>query len=189
MERLAGLAGLKSGSPQSRIEETSDPNAPTYYFYGQEELEADLFGEDSSSHGARFIETNDDVLTLQTGDLVFSLISGKATTVGRPHDGFLFTQNYVCITPPSTIDANYLAYLLNEDSSTRHQLLAGRQGSKLLKSTVRQLSELEIAGIPSLEVQKTIGSLYRNQLKLESLKKQQAMLETKFVLARMKGAH
>lgn len=92
MERLAGLAGLKSGSPQSRIEETSDPNAPTYHFYGQEELEADLFGKDSSTHGARFIKTNDDVLTLQTGDLVFSLISGKATTVGRPHDGFLFTQ-------------------------------------------------------------------------------------------------
>lgn len=84
MERLAGLAGLKSGSPQSRIEETSDPNAPTYHFYGQEELEADLFGKDSSTHGARFIKTNDDVLTLQTGDLVFSLISGRRRRSGGP---------------------------------------------------------------------------------------------------------
>lgn len=49
------------------------------------------------------------------GDIIFSLISGKATIVGARHQGYLFTQNYVKIITDEKIDSKYLVYILNED--------------------------------------------------------------------------
>lgn len=43
----------------------------------------------------KVIRTNDKVRILFDGDLVFSLISGKAGIVRKKHEGYLYTQNYI----------------------------------------------------------------------------------------------
>lgn len=56
-----------------------------------------------------------------------------------------------------------------------------------MRCTVRQLCDLAFPDLPSVEVQKVIGALYFNQLKLNALKKHQADLETALVLGKIKG--
>ena len=188
MLRLHDLVELESGTPQFRINESPNKNAPRYFFYGQTNLEDDLMGVHSSTETSKQIYTEDNVATLCAGDLVFGLISGKATIVNVEHDGYLFTQNYVRLNPSEGIDSKYLAYLLNEDADIRRQLMVGQQGSFIVKFTVKQLSELKISSLPPREEQELIGDLYFNGLKLESLKKHQAVLETTLLKGKIKKA-
>lgn len=192
MMKLTEIVSLRSGSPQFRIKESSNDSAPTYFYYGQQEMDDDLIGlaqEEASSKNKKAIRTNDEVSTLKTGDLIFSLITGKASVVGSSHDGYLFTQNFVKITPSSSVDVRYFVYLLNENDDIRRQLLKGQQGSKVLKYTIKQLSDLFIPDLPPLEMQQIIGELYFNQLKLSALKRHQSVLETKLVMGKIRRAH
>lgn len=100
-----------------------------------------------------------------------------------------FTQNFVKITPSSSVDVRYFVYLLNENDDIRRQLLKGQQGSKVLKYTIKQLSDLFIPDLPPLEMQQIIGELYFNQLKLSALKRHQSVLETKLVMGKIRRAH
>lgn len=188
MNELKDIAALESGSPQFRIKESLNAGAPIYRFYGQVELDSDLIDRVIDESAAKQIRTADAVSTLQNGDLVFSLISGKATIVRPSHDGYLFTQNYVRVVPEAKVNPAYLAYTLNEDNVIKKQLHVGQQGSATMKYTIKQLSELLIPKLPSVDTQRTIGELYFNQLKLTALKKHQAELEARLVLGKMKGA-
>lgn len=192
MMKLTEIASLRSGSPQFRIKESSNDSAPTYFYYGQQEMDDDLIGlaqEEASSKNKKAIRTNDKVGTLKTGDLIFSLITGKASVVRSSHDGYLFTQNFVKITLSSSVDVRYFVYLLNENDDIRRQLLKGQQGSKVLKYTIKQLSDLFIPDLPPLEMQQIIGELYFNQLKLSALKRHQSVLESKLVMGKIRRAH
>lgn len=188
MLRLYDLAEIESGTPQFRIKESLCKTAQTYSFYGQTNLEGDLTGISTPTEAGKQIRTEDNVATLHAGDLVFSLISGKAAIVGTEHSGYLLTQNYIRLDPSESVNAKYLAYLLNEDADIRRQLTLGQQGSSVMKFTVKQLSELEFSTLPSLEKQTLIGNLYFNGLKLESLKKQRASLETLLLKEMIKKA-
>lgn len=188
MTKLGDLISLESGTSQFRLTESLSNEAPVYRIFGQAELDADLMGLDAFPCDERSIRTHDRVCVLQSGDVVFSLLTGKAAIVGPVHDGCIFTQNHVRMIPESLIDSGYLAYLLNESSDVRRQLLVGQQGSSMTQRyTVKQLSELELGTLPSLEMQRTLGQLYFNQLKLNALKKRQADLETVLVLGKIKG--
>lgn len=185
---LKDITALESGSPQFRIKESLGANVPIYRFYSQVELDSDLIDRASDESLAKQIRTADVVSTLQNGDLIFSLISGKAAIVRPSHSGYLFTQNYVRVVPEAKVDPSYLAYALNEDDAIRKQLHIGQQGSATMKYAVKQLAELRIPRLPSVDTQRTIGELYFNQLKLTALKKHQAELEARLVLGKMKGA-
>jgi len=187
--RMAEIAELNSGTPQFRIKESLDIDAPVYFFFGQPEMETDLTGEENQSRNRKQIQTSDKVDTLKSGDLVFSLISGKATIVSSSHNGYLCTQNYVIIAPTPTIDKKYLVYMLNENADIKHQLETGQQGSVTLKFTIRQLSDLIFPFPPPIEKQRVIGKLYFNQLKLVTLKKRVTELETKLLLEKLKEAN
>lgn len=189
MPKMEEVAELKGGISQLRIREALTDGAPTYFFYGQPELETDLAGISTADNGggAKQIRTLDKVSVLTSGAVAFSLISGKAAVVGAAHDGYILTQNFVKLTPRSSVDPFYLAYLLNENADVRHQLLSGQQGSATLRFTVKQLSAVLLPDFPSLEVQSVIGELYFNQLKLNALKKHQADLGTALVLGKIKG--
>lgn len=189
MRRMKEIAELKSGMSQLRIRETFSDEAPVYFFYGQSEMENDLagIGVSDSGHSPKQIRTFDEVSILESGAVVFSLISGKATVVGVVHGGYIMTQNFVKLTPRPAVDPFYLAYLLNENADVKRQLLSGQQGSTTMRCTVRQLCDLAFPDLPSVEVQKVIGALYFNQLKLNALKKHQADLETALVLGKIKG--
>ena len=91
--KMTDLVSFKLGSPQFRIKETLAKEAPLYQMYSQLDLEEDLAGVVSDHQENKQVKTLDDVSTLKTNDLVFSLISGKAALVSPEHAGYLYTQN------------------------------------------------------------------------------------------------
>jgi len=185
MRKLEGVLELVSGSSQFRIREVSDDKAPLYTYYGQQDMEDDWVGMDSNDRGRKQVRTFDQVSTLCQGDIVFSLISGKSAIVGANRQGYLYTQNYVKLATDEKIDAKYLVYLLNEDVFIKKQFLTGLQGSQVLKYTLKQLKELKLPALPTMEKQRIIGALYFNQLRLEALRNRAANLETAVVLKKL----
>jgi restriction endonuclease S subunit len=183
------VAELNSGTPQFRIKESLNADAPTYFFFGQPEMEDDLTGIETHGGSGKQIRTSDNVATLSSGDLVFSLISGKATLVRNSHSGYLFTQNYVRLAPAPQVDAGYLVYMLNEDAGIKRQLQTTSQGSVTLKFTIRQLSDLLFPIPPPIERQRVIGELYFNQLRLAALKKRVAAAEATLLIEKLKEAN
>lgn len=187
MKRLDSIVEFVSGSPQFRIIEVFDDKAPLYTYYGQQDIEDDLVGIDSNGSDSKQVRTLDKVSTLCQGDIVFSLISGKSTIVGVKHQGYLYTQNYVKLVTDEKIDSKYLVYLLNEDKFINKQFQMGLQGSQVLKYTLKQVKELELPDLPTIEKQCIIGELYFNQLRLEALKIRVANLETTIILEKLRG--
>jgi hypothetical protein len=183
---MTEIVELNSGTPQFRIKESPDSDAPAYFFFGQPEMEDDLAGVETHSGSRKQIRTSDNVSTLKSGDLVFSLISGKATIVRSSHNGYMYTQNYVKLVPTPALDAKYLVYMFNENTDIRRQLQSGQQGSVTLKFTIRQLSDLIFPTLPPIEKQRIIGELYFNQLKLAALKKRVAMTESILIREKLK---
>lgn len=188
MVPIRDIVEFISGTPQSRIVETVSDNAPVYCFYAQSEIEEDLAGWHSEVAHRKQIKTFDIVTTVATGDVIFSLISGKAAIVKAAHSGYLLTQNYVILVPSIGLDARYLVYTLNENRDLKRQLQSGRQGTKTLKYTIRQLCALMFPDLPSREKQGAIGELYLNQLKLGTLRKRASELETTLVMEKIRKA-
>ncbi len=188
MKKLSKLVGLVSGSPQFRITEVFDEKTPLFTYYSQTDLTDDLVGIVSKGADNKQVRTNDKVSTLCDGDVVFSLITGIAAMVRKEHEGYLYTQNYVKLLPGNNIDPKFLVYLINENKTIKKQFVLGLQGSQVLKYTLRQLKELEIPNIPSIDKQKIIGQVYFNQLRLQALKNRAAELETKIILSKLEEA-
>ena len=183
--KLSKLVELVSGTPQFRIVEVSNPKAPVFTYYTQTDLNDDLVGIISSDVDNKQVRTNDKVSTLCSGDVLFSLITGKATIVRKEHEGYLYTQNYVKLLHAEDIDSKFLVYLMNESKAIRKQLMLGLQGSLVLKYTLTQLRDLEIKKIPSIDKQKIIGQVYFNQLRLKALRNRVTELEAKIRLAEL----
>ncbi|WP_049492907.1 hypothetical protein [Streptococcus constellatus] len=186
MVKVTEFITFESGSPQFRIKETVDKAAPLYFFYGQNELENDLSQIEMNQSETKSIRTFDPVLTVAEGDIVFSLISGKAAIVGKNHAGFLITQNYLRLVVDTPVIPSYIVYLLNEDLSIKHQFQLSLQGSSTLKYTVKQVKELRLPALPTIERQSLIGKLYLKQLHLEALQKHLIELKTKRLLFQLK---
>jgi restriction endonuclease S subunit len=186
MIKLEKVAEFVSGSPQFRIKELFDDNAPLYTYYGQQDIEDDLVGMDSDGSDRKRVRTFDKVSTLCQGDVVFNLISGKSTIVGVNHQGYLYTQNYVKLVANEKLDSKYLVFLLNEDEFIKKQLQVGLQGSQVLKYTLKQVKELELPDLPAIDKQRMIGELYFNQLRLEALRNRAATLETTIILEKLR---
>lgn len=183
--KLSKLVELVSGTPQFRIVEVSNPKAPVFTYYTQTDLNDDLVGIISSDVDNKQVRTNDKVSTLSTGDVLFSLVTGKATIVRKEHEGYLYTQNYAKLLHAEDIDSKFLVYLMNESKAIRKQLMLGLQGSLVLKYTLTQLRDLEIKKIPSIDKQKIIGQVYFNQLRLKALRNRVTELEAKIRLAEL----
>ncbi|WP_382385438.1 restriction endonuclease subunit S [Ligilactobacillus acidipiscis] len=185
MGKLGGMVEFISGSPQFRITEVMDKQAPLYTFYSQADLSDDLVGIVSSDSDNKQVRTNDKVNILCARDIVFSLTSGTASIVRKEHEGYLYTQNYVKLIPNKNVAPRFLVYLLNEDRMIKKQFMMGLQGSQVLKYTLKQVKELEIPKLPSLEKQRIIGDIYFKQLRLQALKNRAANLETAILLTRL----
>lgn len=188
MEKLSELVELVSGSPQFRIAEVFDEKTPLFTYYSQIDLTDDLVGIILKNVDNKQVRTNDKVNTLCDGDIVFSLITGIATIVRKEHEGYIYTQNYVKLLPSRKIDSKFLVYLINEKKTIKKQFVLGLQGSQVLKYTLKQLKELEIPKIPSIDKQKIIGQVYFNQLRLQALRNREAELETKIILSKLEEA-
>lgn len=175
--KLVDYVELEVGTPQFRIKENiNEQNTPSYFFYSQQEMEEGLTGIMQNNIPKKII-TSDKVCTVKSGDIIFSLTSGRASIVREKFEGYLLTQNFIRITPQKEIDSKFLIYLLNESGYIKRQLLLGVQGSFVLKYTVSQIRELELRHLPSLKKQKLIGELYFYQLRYEELIKRKARLK------------
>ena len=119
MKRLDNVTEFVSGSPQFRIKEVFDDEAPIYTYYGQQDIEDDLVGIDYNDRDGKQVRTLDKVNTLCEGDVIFSLISGKSAIVGANHQGYLYTQNYVKLITNEKIDSKYLVYSADLPSSLK----------------------------------------------------------------------
>jgi len=189
MNRLQDEVRLLSGSAQFRFVETTDPEAPLYRYYGQVELSDDLVGIDTLDKEAKQIRLYEKVIVTKTEDVIFSLISGKASIVREIHNGYLLTQNYIILEPNTYIDKKFLVYLLNEDKDIKKQFQLSMQGSIVMKYSLAQLRSIVLPLMPSLERQKVIGELYFNQLRLTALKNRVANMELKLILENIKEAN
>lgn len=187
--KIEDIITIMTGTPQFRIKESLSDTAPTYYFYGQQELENDIVNLELSKESPKSISTLDELNLVHEGDILFSLISGRTTIVNKKHQGYLYTQNYVKLIPKNVVGSKYLVYLLNESDLIRKQWLKGLQGSAVLKHTVKQLRELELPQIHSYEKQKIIGDIYFKQLRLQALKMRVADAEKLLTIEKLKGVN
>lgn len=183
---LKKFVEMLAGTPQTRIQESFEKKAPVYFYYTQEDLLEDLCGKEVLKEKRKKIRTEDTLALLQEGDIIFNLLSGKATWVGKHRENYIYTQNYLKMIPTKDLDANYLVYLLNEDVEIQRQYKIFTQGSYILKYSLSQMKELNISELPSIEIQRTIGKVYKKQLRLEYLKKKVAELETIALCYKMK---
>lgn len=180
---------IETGSPQFRINEVTTDDAPEYFVYSQQNLLDDLSQTKHPETNDKVIKTMDEVCLAKEGDVVYSLISGKAGIVNESHDGFLLTQNYIKLIPNNLINRKYLVYILNENREVKRQLFASSQGSIVIKLTLRQVRNLKLPVIADLNEQKLIGDIYLNQLRLENLQLERAKLNKTLVLQQLKEAN
>lgn len=186
MKKLQDVIQLVSGSPQFRITESPSPDAPIYSFYGQQELDNDLCGIEVNKEDPKQIATFDTVNTLDAGDIVFSLTSGKTSIVQKNHQGYLFTQNFIKMIPSDGIDNKYLVYIMNESDFIKKQWLVGLQGSSVIKYTVKQIKELDLPEMPTMDKQQIIGDIYFDQLRLQALQMRAADTERIITFKKLK---
>lgn len=184
--KIEDVITITMGTPQFRIKESTLDSAPTYCFYGQQELENDLIEMELGNEEAKTISTLDELNLINEGDILFSLISGRTTIARSKHQGYLYTQNYAKLTPLDEIDSKYLVYLLNESDFIKKQWMKELQGSAVLKHTVKQLRKLELPKLHSYEKQIIIGDIYFKQLRVHALKTRAAELEKTLIIEKLK---
>ncbi|HIR91293.1 MAG TPA: restriction endonuclease subunit M [Candidatus Limicola stercorigallinarum] len=189
MISIKSLASFETGTAQFRIREDTGADSKTYSFYTQADLDDDLKQMPTSQTTRKCMRTSDSVVTVATGDVLFSLVSGSAAIVQAERSGLLITQNYVVIKPSNNIDPRFLVYLLNENPEIRKQLRIGQQGSATMKYTLKQLTSLQAPPIPDFRRQALIGETYLNQLRLTALRNHASELETMLVFDMLKEAN
>lgn len=179
-------ATFQAGNPQTRIKKSIEKSAPIYCFYSQEHLEADLHGNTYRKINDKLIRTFDNVQLLSEGDLIYSMISGQGALVSKKHAGYLFTQNFVKIEPHKDVSKKYLLYLLNDGTKVKKQIELNLQGSMVRKVTISVLKDIVLPVLPNFEKQELIGSLYLNQLRLETLKMKRLNQEQLAMMEKLK---
>lgn len=181
---LKNIVQFSVGASVYRLKESSSPNSKLITFYGQNELQEDLYQIQllNADRKQLKLNINKSTLLLKENDIIFSLISGVAAIVLKEHENYLCTQNYVKIIPSSKISSKYLVYLLNESKFVKKQFFNGLQGSSIQRYTLAQLNSLRLPSLPSRKQQELIGNIYLNGLKLKTLKEHMADLELKQTL-------
>ncbi|MFC0322636.1 restriction endonuclease subunit S [Gallibacterium melopsittaci] len=167
--KLTDCINIHNGTPLFRI--TEDNNAPSFYLYSQNDLQADLAMTSTCETENKIIRTTNKVSCLKPNDIVFSLISGTAAKVHPARSGYLYSHNYVVLEPNEMIDANFLVYFLNCSQEIKKKFALSIQGSQVMKYTISQLRQLEINALPDLPTQRAVGKIYMAQNRLITLKK------------------
>lgn len=164
--KLEELALFTGGSLQVRLDTTGLEDTKAYVLYNQQHHQLDGYEVIEETVDSRTVRTDREVTLLNEGDLLFSLLSGKAVLVRAEHAGFLYTQNYIKIDPIAKLDKAFLLYLINESSDIRRQFYQSLQGSEVLKYTVKQLKSLQLGPLPDLDMQVRLGQVYLDGLTL-----------------------
>ncbi|GAA2868777.1 hypothetical protein [Lactobacillus intestinalis] len=183
--KLEKLTTFVSGSPEFRIKESEDPSAPVYRIYDQNDFDSDFNQVEKSDNKSKTIKTEDQVVTTKKGDIIFSLLSGKATRVSSCHKNYLIPRNFIKLIPKSNLDSNYLVYVLNQSPYIRKQLFKNLQGTAIHLYRISELKQLDIGILPKIDKQILVGKIYFQAIHLKALKQKVADFEYQATLRTM----
>lgn len=159
------IANFTIGSHISRIKQRPDgerSDDKTWHFYATEQFQADDW-QCTSQVGDKeqIVRTDQPVLFTQAGDVVISLIQGKAVMVSTTNAGRILGNNYLKVdVDPSLVDAAWFIWHFNESSEIQRQRLKATQGSTVVRRlAVNELRHFRVT-LPLLARQQTMGKLY-----------------------------
>lgn len=173
------IAELKGGQLLTRIRAVNESTSNGYIVYSGKHFLKDSFQlELDDGKSDKVIRTDEAVMLVEKGMLLISLTTNKATIVGKEHEGYLLTSNYVLVDYDTRkIDPDYFCYVYNESDEIKKQIALNEQGSSLVsRLSLQQIRKFELF-CPSLEEQHKIGAIYRLQQKRELLKTEKIRLE------------
>ena len=186
MVNLSQVCTVKPGVSQARIHMTPGNKAPIYFIYSADDLQNDLTGITKDywmpDERVNNIHTYDDLEVLESGDLVYSILSHTAALVSKAHAGFILTSNFVKLEPCLELDKRYLMFLLNCDPQVRTSLLNGMDSSYFKRVTIKLLESLEIPDLPDINTQQMIGNTYVLQKHLTGKRQESLELKEKYVI-------
>ncbi|MGX6979310.1 restriction endonuclease subunit S [Vagococcus elongatus] len=174
--KISEVVSFVPGINQTRAEKqfgTKDIN-----YYDQSSFESDYAHEDGSVVESSS-EMNNELLSLNEGDVVISHSMQLATIVGKSNVGKVLSLNFVKVEFLSNqLDKRYFLYLFNDHKDVKRQKERKLQGSgAVLRIPLKVLSEISIP-MPPLEKQKSIGMSYTEMLRLQGkLTKYSELLE------------
>lgn len=183
--KLEKLVTFVSGSPEFRIKESDDPRASVYKVYCQNDFDSDLNQIERIDNESNTIKTEDQVVTTKKGDIIFSLLNGKATRVNNYHKNYLIPRNFIKLIPKSDLDSNYLVYVLNQSPHIRKQLFKNLQGTAIHLYRISELKQINIGVLPKIDKQILVGKTYFQAMHLKALKQKVADLEFQATLRTM----
>lgn len=154
--RIEELAELQQGTNNSRL----ITQVGKEKIYDASDLECDLA---TGYQGKPKKSQKDEVVA---GDLVFHLMSNKAAIVSEVSEHKYISQLMVkLICNEAKIDSWYLCYLLNESQAVKHQQHQSMEGTVLRRNSKKDIASLDIE-LPAIELQRQLGTLYRESLGL-----------------------
>lgn len=154
------IATFTAGSHISRIQQNDD--APAYRFYATEQFLTDDWQPIVTTiEKEKWVKTHQDVVLAQKGDVVISLIHGKAVRVSTDNAGRILGNNYVKVdVDASQIDTAWFLWHFNESPEGRRQRIQATQGSTVVQRiAVNELKNFTVT-LPLLAQQKAMGGLY-----------------------------
>lgn len=154
------IAHFTAGSHISRIQQSAD--GPAFRFYATEQFLVDNWQSGLvSAEKEQWVKTHQDVVITQKGDVVISLIHGKAVRVSTENAGRILGNNFVKVdVDASQIDAAWFLWHFNESPEGRRQRIQGTQGSTVVQRiAVNELKNFTVS-LPPLAQQKAMGGLY-----------------------------
>ena len=154
------IAQFTAGSHISRIQQSAD--GPAFRFYATEQFLVDDWQPAIvSTEKEQWVKTHQDVVITQKGDVVISLIYGKAVRVSTDNAGRILGNNYVKVgVDDSQINAAWFLWHFNESPEGRRQRIQATQGSTVVQRiAVNELKNFTVT-LPPLAQQKAMGGLY-----------------------------
>lgn len=127
------IATFTAGSHISRIQQSAD--GPAFRFYATEQfLVDDWQSAIVSAEKEQWVKTHQDVVITLKGDVVISLIHGKAVRVSTENAGRILGNNYVKVdVDTSRIDAAWFLWHFNESTEGRRQRIQTTRGSTVVQ--------------------------------------------------------
>ena len=154
------IARFTTGSHISRIQQNEEGHA--FRFYATEQfLIDDWQSAIVSAEKEHWVRTDQDVVLTQRGDIVISLIHGKAVRVSTENAGRILGNNYVKVdVDDSQINAAWFLWHFNESPEGRRQRIQTTQGSTVVQRiAVNELKNFTVT-LPPLAQQNAMGGLY-----------------------------
>lgn len=112
--------------------------------------------------------------------VVIGLTSYKAMVIDEKQEGKLITSNFAIIEfDKNKIDPFYFTWYFNEHSEIQKQLAIAMQGTIIRALSIQMLRELEIH-LPSLDIQRKMGKVYKLRKRKEKLLFEKNILEEQY---------